>query len=103
MNQVIVLHQDSIRYLVQRNSSKFAVGFIFGAFAGAVLASESVKGSDGAFSGLGRLTMVPLGIVLGGAIGGSIGSAAGADKRYQIDKLDIDQKRKLLTNLFPNG
>src|SRR5437867_4091512 len=101
MNQLIAFHQDSIRYLVKRNSSKFALGLLVGAVVGGIIAGASSTGSD-AFSDLGRASSVTLGIVVGGVLGGAIGSAAGADTRYRIEKLDADQKRRLLSRLFPS-
>ena len=99
---LIVLHQDSLRYVIRKNSSKFGIGFILGAIAGGIFGSATSQGSHDPFSEVGRSISVTLGIVVGGAIGGAIGSAQGADTRYQIDKLDSEQKRKLLSRLFSN-
>ena len=103
MNQLIVLHHDSIRYLIRRNSSKFGIGFILGAIAGGIYGNAISRGSDGPFSELGSLSSVTFGILIGGALGGAIGSVQGIDTKYQIDKLDSETKRKLLTRLFPNA
>lgn len=103
MGQLIVLHQDTIKYLLRRNKSKFGIGFLIGSIAGGIFANRISHGSDeGPFSEIGRLSSTTLGILIGGSIGGAIGSAQGADTKYQIDKLDSEVKKKLLLRLFPN-
>jgi hypothetical protein len=101
MDQSIVLHQDSIRYILRRNSSKAGIGFLVGAVAGGLFAAEASRGSShDLFSQLGRGETVTAGIVFGGILGGIIGAGAGTDTRYQIDKLNSEEKRKLLVKLF---
>jgi len=103
MNQVFALHQDSIKYLLQRNKSRFGMGFLIGSIVGGVYVNAISQGSDGPFSEMGRGVSTTLGIIIGGSIGGAIGLAQGADTKYQIDRLDSQVKRKLMKRLFPEG
>ena len=100
MNQVIVLHQDSIRYLVYRHHPNMAIGFVFGAAAGGFFMSEMSRGSSGLFADVGRTSNILVGVALGGLIGGAVG-AAGNTTRYEIYKMDPAAKKKLLATLFP--
>jgi hypothetical protein len=102
MNQLIALHQDSIKYLLHRNSSQAGLGVLIGAVVGGVTVNAISHGSSGPFSEIGRFPSLTLGALVGGAIGGAIGSAQGSETKYRIDKLDPEGKRKLLNKLFPN-
>lgn len=101
MNQVLALYQDSIKYLVRRNASKFGLGFLVGAAMGGIFLG-GISHDDGLFPGLGRGSSIAIGVAIGGALGGAVGLGAGADTKYQIDKLDAEGKRKLLSRLFPS-
>ena len=101
MNGQFALHQDSIAYLLRRNKSKFGLGFLAGAVVGGVAMNQMSQG-DGMFSGLARAPSVALGVVIGGVLGGAVGLGAGADTKYQIQKLNSEDKRTLLGRLFPN-
>jgi len=100
MDQMIVLHQDSIKYLLHRNESNFGLGFLIGAVLGGILGNSASQRSDDLFSGSGRSSSTLFGILIGGAIGGSAGLASGADNKYQVEKLNSEDKRKLLNRLF---
>lgn len=101
MNQSIVLHRDSIRYIVRRNASQTGLGILAGAVAGGVLVGSISGESDGYFEDYARIMSVTLGIVTGGIVGGVIGAAMGADTRYDFDKVNSEKRRRLLTRLFP--
>ncbi|MDL1893450.1 hypothetical protein FBQ87_11270 [Sphingobacteriales bacterium CHB3] len=101
MNQQFALHQDSIAYLLRRNKSKFGLGFLVGAVVGGVAMNQMSQG-DGMFSGMARASSIALGVVIGGGLGGAVGLGAGADTKYQIHKLNSENKRKLLSRLSPN-
>jgi hypothetical protein len=98
--QIFILHQDSIKYLLKRRESNFGLGFLFGAITGGVLGATSSSGSDGFFSGIGEGLSIALGALVGGVLGGVVGLASGADKKYQLEKLNTEHKRKLLNWLF---
>jgi len=100
MDQMIVLHQDSIKYLLHRNESNFGLGFLIGAVLGGILGNSASQRSDDLFSGSGRSSSTLFGILIGGAIGGSAGLASGADNKYQVEKLNSEDKRKLLNRIF---
>jgi hypothetical protein len=100
MNQVIALHQDSIKYLIQRKESSFGMGFIVGSVLGGVVMSASVSDSKGLFSDIGRSSATITGVFLGGAIGGLAGLAGGADIKYNLEKLDSEEKRIVLKRLL---
>jgi len=100
MNQLFTLHQDSIKYLLKRKESNFGLGFLFGAIAGGIFGAASSSGSDGFFSEIGKGFSIVFGALIGGTLGGVIGLAAGADEKYQIEKLESEDKRKLLNRLF---
>ncbi len=102
MDRAIVLHQDSVKYLVKRNTSKFGIGFLIGAVVGGVFFNTTLQGSNDPLSQFGRLSLTGLGIVVGGTIGGLLGSAQGTDTKYQIEKMNTEEKRKLLSGLFHN-
>ena len=102
MNQVLALHQDSIKYLVRRNKSKFGLGFLAGAVMGVAFMSGMSRG-DGLFPDMARGSSIAMGVAIGGALGGAVGLGAGADTKYQIDKLNAEDKRKLLSRLFPSS
>ncbi|TAK54362.1 MAG: hypothetical protein EPO24_13230 [Bacteroidetes bacterium] len=101
MNQTIVIHQDSIRYIVRKKSSKVGIGLLLGAVGGGLFGGL-ISGSspDNRFSDFNDFTMITAGIAVGGVIGGAMG-AAGTDTRYQIDTLDPEKKKELLVKLFP--
>lgn len=100
MDRTIVLHQDSIQYLVQRHTSRFGVGFLIGAVVGGIFFNLSSQGSGNFFSELGRLSVTAFGIVIGGTIGGVIGLAQGTNTKYRLEKMNTEEKRKLLSKLF---
>lgn len=100
MNQVIALHQDSVKYIFQKKSSKAGLGFLIGAAAGG-LAMNGISQGDGLFDGMFRTPSIALGVAIGAGIGGAIGASMGADTRYRMEKLNPEQKRKLLSRLFP--
>ena len=101
MNQVLALHQGSIKYLVRTNKSKFGLGFLVGAVVGGVFMNGMSHG-DGLFANMARGSSIAVGVAIGGVLGGAVGVGAGADTRYQIDKLNAEDKRKLLGRLFPS-
>ena len=102
MNQLIILHQDSIKYIIHRNKSNFVAGFIIGAVAGGVIVNATYKEEKTGFISLdlGRFPSTVVGIVLGGTLGGLVGAASGADNKYRIDKLDPVTKKQLLDRLL---
>ncbi|MCI0706937.1 MAG: hypothetical protein L0Y80_05550 [Ignavibacteriae bacterium] len=60
--------------------------------------------SDGSFAfwgEMGKALSSALGVLFGGFLGGTIGAAQGIDTKYQMDELDSEGKRKLLSRLFP--
>jgi hypothetical protein len=101
MDRIIVVHQDSIQYLVQRNESKFGTGFLVGSLVGGVYVSLISRDSDGPFAPMERILSTTLGAVIGGSIGGMVGLSRGADTKYRMDTMDSNVKRKLLNRLFP--
>lgn len=98
-NRILVLHQDSIKYLLKRNESHAGLGIIFGAIAGGLVANKVNGDSKGWFSEIGDFTSTILGILVGGVIGGLFGSAIGADTKYDLEKMDYKTKQRLLTRL----
>jgi hypothetical protein len=100
MNLVFILHQDSIKYLLKSKESNFGLGFLFGAITGGIFGAASTSGSDGFLSGIGNGLSIVFGALVGGTLGGVIGLAGGADEKYQIEKLNPEDKRKLLNRLF---
>lgn len=103
MGHVIVLHQDSIKFLLRKNKSRLAVGVLVGSLAGGLFANRMVCVDDeNPFSGIGSLSFTTLGIVVGGLLGGTVGAGAGADTKFQIAQLNSEGKRKLLSRLFPD-
>ena len=100
MNQLYILNQDSIKYILTRRESNFGFGFLFGALIGGIYGGASSKGSDGFFSEIGSGFSTVFGVLIGGTLGGVIGLASGADEKYDIEKLNSEDKRKLLTRLF---
>ncbi len=100
MNQLFILHQDSIEYLIRIRDSNFGLGFLIGALTGGLLGSVSSSDSEGFLSPIGKGLTIVLGIVIGGAIGGVVGLAAGADEKYQLSKLKSEDKTKLLNRIF---
>lgn len=101
MTQVLALHQDSIKYVVRRNESKFGLGFLFGAVVGGIMMGRTSDG-HGLFPDMAHGTSIALGVAIGGALGGAVGLGAGTDTKYQIQKLDSEEKRKVLSRLFPS-
>ncbi len=101
MNQALALHQDSIKFLVRRNKSKFGLGFLAGAVMGGVFMNGMSHG-DGLFPDMARGSSIAMGVVIGGALGGAVGLGAGADTKYDINKLNAEDKRKVLSRLFPS-
>jgi hypothetical protein len=103
MDQLIILHQDSIKYILHRNESNFGAGFLFGALAGGIIANLAYREPehDGLISlDFGRFPSTIAGVFIGGTFGGLAGAASGADNKYRIDRLDSEDKRKLLNRLF---
>jgi hypothetical protein len=88
------------KYLLKRRESNFGSGFLLGAITGGVLGAASSSGSDGFFSGIGGGLSIALGALVGGVLGGVVGLASGADEKYHIEKLNTEDKRKLLNRLF---
>ncbi len=101
MNQVIALHQDSVKYMFQKRSSKAGLGFLIGAVAGGV-AMNGISQSDGLFGDMFRVPSIAIGVAIGAGIGGAVGSSMGADRKYRMEKLSPEQKRELLSRLFPS-
>lgn len=100
MDKIIILQQDSIKYLIKRNESKFGLGFLIGSVSGGIIGASG--GSDGGFfPQIGKATSIVLGFIIGGVIGGIAGLAAGADTEYDFEKIDTETKRNLLRRLFP--
>lgn len=104
MNQLFILHQDSVKYALKRNEPNFGIGFIIGAVLGGIFGNaiyqDGEESYDLGFSAIGRLSSTILGIVAGGALGGLAGLSAGIDNKYQIEKLSTEDKRDLLSKLF---
>jgi hypothetical protein len=104
MNQLFVLHQDSIKYLLRKKESNFGLGFLFGAIAGGVFGAATSSDSNGSFdfgfSAAGKGLSIVFGALIGGILGGVVGLAAGADEKYQLEKYDTEYKRKILSRLF---
>lgn len=104
VDQLFILHQDSIKYLLKRKEFNFGLGFIFGAIAGGIFGVASSSDSDGfydiGFSTFGKGLSIVFGALIGGVIGGIIGLTTIADEEYQIEKLNTEGKRKLLNKLF---
>lgn len=100
MDQLLILHQDSIKYLLKRKESSFGAGFLFGAIIGGIFGVANSSGSEGFFSEIGKGLSIVFGALIGGALGGVISLATGTNEKYQIEKLNIEDKRKLLNKLF---
>lgn len=105
MDQLFILHQDSIKYFLKKKDSNFGLGFLFGTIAGGILggavsSSESDGFYDIGFSGIGKGLSIVFGALIGGVLGGVVGYATGTYEKYQIDKLNSEGKRKLLNRLF---
>jgi hypothetical protein len=104
MNQLFILHQDSVKYVLKRNEPNFGIGFIIGAVLGGIfgnaISQDGEESYDLGFSAIGRLSFTILGIVVGGTLGGLAGLSAGTDNKYQIEKLNTEDKRDLLNKLF---
>lgn len=99
-DQLFILHQDSIKYLLKKKESNFGLGFLFGAVAGGILGAASSSSSGKFLSELGNGLSIVFGALIGGAIGGVAGLAAGADEKYELEKLNTEVKRELLKKLF---
>ncbi|MGE5859083.1 MAG: hypothetical protein ACM34J_00920, partial [Ignavibacteria bacterium] len=73
MNQLFILHQDSVKYALKRNEPNFGIGFIIGAVLGGIFGNaiyqDGEESYDLGFSAIGRLSSTILGIVAGGALG----------------------------------
>jgi hypothetical protein len=96
MDQLFIIHQDSIKYLVKRNKSNFAAGCIIGAVVGGIIGITTYrepKGNGLVSLDFGPFTSTVAGIFIGGAVGGLAGAASGADNKYRIDKLEPETKR----------
>ncbi len=100
LNQLIILHQDSIKYLIKRRDSQFWVGFLFGAIIGGIVGAAATPEPDTNSSGTGKGLNIFFGAALGGLIGGFFGSSVGSDEKYQLEKLQPDHKRAILNSLF---
>jgi hypothetical protein len=104
MNQVFVLHQDSIKYLLRKKESNFGLGFLIGAIAGGIFGAATSSSSDEpydmGFSDSGESLSIVSGAIIGGLLGGVVGLASGADEKYQIEKYSTEDKRKILNRLF---
>ncbi len=101
---LFILHQDSIKYLIKKKESNFGLGFLFGAITGGLIGAASSSKSEGfydiGFSAMGKGLSIVFGAIIGGVLGGVVGLAAGRDEKYQIEKLNTEDKRKLLNKLF---
>ena len=104
MNQVFVLHQDSIKYLLRKKESNFGLGFLIGAIAGGIFGAATSSSSDEpydmGFSESGESLSIVSGSIIGGLLGGVVGLASGADEKYYLEYLVTDYKRALLSKLF---
>ncbi|MBI3195785.1 MAG: hypothetical protein HYZ34_15160 [Ignavibacteriae bacterium] len=100
MNFEIVLHQDSIQYLIMRRESHFGLGFVGGAVVGGILMNVISEKSDNPLANLFRSDETVIGMLGGGMLGGIIGAAGGQDKKFEFRKLDTEEKRELLKRLF---
>jgi hypothetical protein len=104
MNQVFVLHQDSIKYLLRKKESNFGLGFLIGAIAGGIFGGATSSSSDEpydmGFSDSGESLSVVSGAIIGGLLGGIVGLASGADEKYYLENLITEHKRALLSKLF---
>jgi hypothetical protein len=104
MNQVFVLHQDSIKYLLRKKESNFGLGFLIGAIAGGIFGAATSTSSnelyDMGFSDRGESLSIVSAALIGGVLGGVVGLASGADEKYQIEKYSTEGKRKILNSLF---
>ena len=74
MNQVFVLHQDSIKYLLRKKESNFGLGFLIGAIAGGIFGAATSSSSDEpydmGFSDSGESLSIVSGAIIGGLLGG---------------------------------
>jgi len=104
MNNLFVLHQDSIKSLIMEKKSNFGIGFLIGAVGGGIFgaatASSSNEPYDLGFSDSGESLSIVSGAIIGGILGGIVGLASGADEKYQIEKYSAEGKRKILNKLF---
>ena len=66
-DELYVLHQDSIKYLLKRKDSNFGLGFLFGAIVGGIfgigVSSDSNNPHDIGFSGIGKCFSIVLGAI----------------------------------------
>ena len=69
MNQLYILNQDSIKFILKRRESNFGFGFLFGALIGGIYGGASSKGSDGFFSEIGSGLSIVFGVLIGGTLG----------------------------------
>jgi hypothetical protein len=104
MNQVFVLHQDSIKYLLRKKESNFGLGFLIGAIAGGIFGAANSSSSDElydmGFSDYGESLSIVSGALIGGILGGVVGLASGADEKYYLENLSTEHKSILLSKLF---
>ena len=104
MEQLFVLHQDSIKYLLRKKESNFGLGFLIGAVGGgifgAAISTSSNEFYDMGFSDTGESLSIVSGAIIGGILGGIVGLASGADEKYQMEKYSTEGKRKILNRLF---
>ena len=100
MIQLFIMNIDSVKYLIKRKDSNFGLGFLFGAIIGGIYGGTSSVGSDEFFSEIGGGFSIVFGALIGGTLGGVLGLASGADEKYEIYKLDSENKKKLLNRLF---
>ncbi len=99
-DRLIALHQDSIKYLVKQNRSQWPLGILIGSMAGVIFANILPQQSSATPNEFGSESLTVFGALIGGTIGGVFGLAKGIDAKYQIEKLNTDEKRKLLNGLF---
>jgi outer membrane lipoprotein SlyB len=99
MNMDLVLHQDTIQYIIQNRKSQFGAGFLFGAVAGGLFMNAMFRGNENSWIKTDPYAATVLGGMGGGLIGGLMGAAA-TKRTIEIGKLKPDEKRKVLKNLF---
>ena len=100
MNLSYILHQDSIKYLIEKKESNFGLGFLFGALIGGIYGGVSSVSSNEFFSEIGHGFSIVFGALIGGTLGGVIGLVSGTNEKYDLEKLDSEGKRELLNRLF---